>query len=56
MLYILKKKKYLGDESNLNNKMLYIPTTLEETRGKEGYIYIDRDTTNKFISRFREKV
>lgn len=58
VIYIEEEKKtiYLGDESNLNNKMLYIPTTLEETKGKEGYIYIDRDSKNKFTSRFREKV
>lgn len=51
-----KKSIYLGDENNLSNKMLYIPTILEENQGKEGDIYIDKDSVNKFKARFREKV
>lgn len=51
-----KKSIYLGDESNLSNKMLYIPTILKENQGKEGNIYIDKDSANKFKARFREKV
>lgn len=60
ILYIEEEKKtiYLGDENNLSNKMLYIPTVLEENKGKEGNIYIDKDsdTVNRFKARFREKV
>lgn len=53
-----KKTIYFGDESNISNKMLYIPTILKENQGKEGNIYIDKDkdTVNKFRARFREKV
>ena len=53
---IEKKSIYLGDENNLSNKMLYIPTILEENKEKEGDIYIDKDSVNKFKARFREKV
>lgn len=58
ILYMETEKKsiHLGDENNLNNKMLYIPTILEENQGKEGDIYIDKDSVNKFKARFREKV
>ncbi len=53
-----KKAIYIGDESNISNKMLYIPTILKENKGKEGNIYIDKDkdTVNKYRARFREKV
>ena len=51
-----KKIVYIGDESNLSNKMLYIPTILEENKGKEGKIYIDKDATNKYKARFKENV
>ena len=51
-----KKTVYIGDESNLINKMLYIPTILEENKGKEGKIYIDKDATNKYKARFKENV
>ena len=50
---IEKKSIYLGDENNLSNKMLYIPTILEENKEKEGDIYIDKDSVNKFNARFR---
>lgn len=55
---IEKKVIYLGDESNISNKMLYIPIILKENQGKEGNIYIDKDkdTVNKYKARFREKV
>lgn len=57
-IYMEEERKtiYLGDESSLSNKMLYIPTILTENQGKEGNIYIDKDTANKFKARFREKV
>lgn len=60
IIYMQEEKKtiYLGDATNLNNKMLYVPTVLEENKGKEGNIYIDKDinTVNRFKARFREKV
>lgn len=60
VIYMEEEKKsiYLGDKNNLNNKMLYVPTVLEENKEKEGEIYIDKDsdTVNRFKARFREKV
>jgi len=57
-IYMEEEKKtiYLGDQSNLSNKMLYLPTVLEENQKKEGEIYIDKDNGNKFKAIFREKV
>lgn len=51
-----KKTIYLGDETNLSNKMLYVPAILEESAGKEGIIYLNGDINNNFKPRFREKV
>ena len=53
-----KKVIYLGNETNLKDKILYIPVILEENKGKEGAIYLnDGDTINSFKPpRFREKV
>lgn len=58
IIYMEEEKKtiYLGDESNLSNKMLYVPTILEENQGKEGTIYVNGDINNNFKPRFREKV
>lgn len=58
IIYMEEEKKtiYLGDESNLSNKMLYVPTILEENQGKEGTIYLNGDINNDFKPRFREKV
>lgn len=58
VIYMEEEKKtvYIGDESNLSNKMLYIPTILEENKGKEGRIYIEKDATNKYKVRFQENV
>lgn len=58
IIYMEEEKKtiYLGDESNLSNKMLYVPTILEENQGKEGTIYVNGDVNNNFKPRFREKV
>lgn len=49
-----KKTIYLGDESNLSNKMLYVSTILKENEGKEGTIYVNGDINNNFKPRFRE--
>lgn len=51
-----KKKVYLGDSSNITNKMLYIVAILEQEKDKEGEIYINGDLNNKFQPYFREKV
>lgn len=58
ILYIEEEKKtvYLGDESNLTNKMLYLPTILNENKGKEGTIYLNGDLNSNFKPRFKEKV
>ena len=58
IIYMEEEKKtiYLGDERNLSNKMLYVPTILEENQGKEGTIYVNGDVNNNFKPRFREKV
>lgn len=51
-----KKTIHLGNNSNLNNKMLYVPAILLENKGKEGTIYLNGDINNDFKPRFREKV
>lgn len=58
IIYMEEEKKtiYLGDDSNLSNKMLYVLPILEETKGKEGNIYINGDINSDFAPRFREKV
>ena len=58
ILYMEEDKKtiYLGDESNLSNKMLYVPTIMEENEGKEGTIYLNGDINNNFKPRFRLNV
>ena len=58
IIYMEEEKKtiHLGDESNLSNKMLYVPTILQENQGKEGTIYLNGDINNNFKPRFREKV
>ena len=51
-----KKRVYLGDGSNLSNKMLYVQAIVEQEKGKEGDIFVDGDLNNKFNPYFREKV
>ena len=57
-LYLEEEKKtiYLGDKSNLSNKMLYVQVIIEENRGKEGAICVNGDLNNNFKPRFKEKV
>lgn len=57
-LYLEEEKKtiYLGDKSNLSNKMLYLQVIIEENRGKEGAIFVNGDLNNNFKPRFKEKV
>lgn len=51
-----KKRVYLGDASNLSNKMLYVKAIIEQEKGKEGEIFLDGDLNNGFNPYFREKV
>lgn len=57
-IYMEEEKKtiYLGDDSNLSTKMLYVQAIIEENKGIEGSIYVDGDFNNKLKARFREKV
>ena len=58
IIYMEEEKKtiYLGDNTNLSNKMLYVPAIIQENQGKEGTIYVDGDMNSNFKPRFREKV
>ena len=49
-----KKIVYLGDASNLSNRMLYLKAVLEEEKGIEGEIFINGDL-NKTTVYFRKK-
>ena len=51
-----KKMVYLGDGSNLSNKMLYVQAIIEKEKGKEGEIFVNRDLNSGFHPYFREKV
>ena len=57
-LYIESEKKviYLGDGSNLIDKMLFAKAILEAEKGNEGEIFLNGDLNNKFQPYFREKV
>lgn len=57
-LYIESEKKviYLGDGSNLIDKMLFAKAILEAEKGNEGEIFLNGDLNNKFQPFFREKV
>lgn len=51
-----KKKVYLGDNTNLGNKMLYVNAIIEEEKGKVGEIFANGDLNNKFRVYFRESL
>ena len=51
-----KKRVYLGDSSNLSNKMLYVQSIIEKEKDKEGDIFVNGDLNNGFHPYFREKV
>ncbi len=51
-----KKTIHLGNNNNLNNKMLYVPAILSENKDKEGTIYLNGDINSDFKPRFKEKV
>lgn len=58
IIYMKEEEKYihLGDCSNLNNKMLYIISILEQEKGKQGDIFANGDLNKNFKVYFREKV
>lgn len=51
----LKKVIYIGDKSNLANKMLYIKAMLEREEGKEGKIFVNGRLNEGFEPYFREE-
>lgn len=51
-----KKKIHLGDTTNLSNKMLYVLAIIEQEKGKEGDIYVDKEGDSQFKAYFREKI
>ncbi len=48
------KKIYIGDASNLINKMLYVQKILEKEEGKTGTIFVNGDISAGFKPYFRE--
>lgn len=50
------KKIYLGDKTNLSNKMIYVVALIEKEDGKAGEIFVNGDLNNKFQPYFREKI
>ena len=57
IIYIesMRKLIYIGDSSNLANKMLHIKNILEQETGKEGKIFVNGDFTDGFQAYFREE-
>ena len=57
-IYMQEEKKtiYLGDGSNLSNKMLYVLAILEEEKDIAGEIFANGDLNNGFRVYFREEV
>ena len=51
-----KQKIYLGDESNLNNKILWAQAIMKDNKGIEGEIYVNGELNDKFKPRFKQKV
>ena len=51
-----KKTIYLGNGSNLGDKMLWVQAILTDNEGIEGEIYVDGDLTDNFKPRFKQKV
>lgn len=57
ILYLESKNKkiYIGDTSNLTNKMLYIQRILENEEGKNGSAFVNGDISSGFKPYFREE-
>ena len=51
-----QKTIYLGDKTNLSNKIRYVQAIVNETKGLIGEIFVNGDLNNKFKPYFREKV
>ena len=51
-----KQKIYLGDNSNLSDKILWAQTIMNDNKGIEGEIYVDGDLNGGFQPRFKQKV
>ncbi len=51
-----KKIVYLGDGTNLGDKILWLQAILQDNEGIEGEIYLDGDLNGNFKPRFKEKV
>jgi cell division protein FtsQ len=49
------KKIYIGDTTNLTNKMLYIQKILENEQGKQGSVFVNGDISAGFKPYFREE-
>lgn len=58
IIYLDEEQKtvYLGNDNNLNTKMLYVKKIIEDESGKEGTIFVNGDFSNNFRAYFREKV
>lgn len=56
-LYLDSKSKtiYVGDTSNLTNKMLYVQKILENEEGKSGIAFVNGDISSGFKPYFREE-
>lgn len=50
-----KKIIYIGDASNLSSRMEYVKKVLEDTKGLEGEIFVNRDLSIKEKAFFRPK-
>ena len=48
-----QKRVYLGDNTNLSNKLLYVNSIIEQEKGNKGQIFANGDLNNKFRVYFR---
>ncbi len=51
-----KKRVYLGDSTNLSNKLLYVNAIIEQEKGKAGEIFANGDVNQKFKVYFKESL
>ena len=51
-----QKRAYLGDNTNLGNKMLYVNSIMEQEKGKAGEIFVNGDLNDGFKAYFRESL
>ena len=55
-LKIENKLVYLGNATNLTNRMTYVKLIIEKEKSKEGKIFVDGDINNGFKPYFREEL